>query len=404
MLHRAAGDATAEEAAEVEDLGWTEAGVEAILVNPVYAASIAPGLCGGHEPLVDRATWVRANARRIAEIGAEAWLEKLLTTLETGWPVTREGSPGPVPEDGLAAMGYAFTVGRAGDGWEAIAWQVVGADPVRGTDERSAVLTAPGATPAAAFAALYGALVLDPEEEPAAPEDDPVPELVEQFEVEMEEGEWTAYALRIGESDDPEIVAWDNAATATGRTPWAAFRSANEAAARATDRPSASVQEVEAREPPGITDPAQVDHPRLREVALAAVHVAKLEEAVELLDDWLLAEDDQYGVGDPDGAAAPSGGADETPLELAHSVLVAAYEAADAELEERLVGWLAEDPEHWPIFRLVVLDPWQERPGKWRDDVPRWVRALGTNTALAHYRYDPYGRRRTLDLGDTTDQ
>ena len=64
--------------------GWTEADVEAVLTNPFYAVSIAPSLCGEHEPLIDRAQWVRANARLIAQIGAEAWLERLLDVLASG--------------------------------------------------------------------------------------------------------------------------------------------------------------------------------------------------------------------------------------------------------------------------------------------------------------------------------
>ena len=89
---------------------------------------------------------------------------------------------------------------------------------------------------------------------------------------------------------------------------------------------------------------------------------------------------------------------DEDPLEVALSVVNANFEAADQELEARVTEWLAKDPEHWPIFRLVVLDPWQEQPGQWREDVPGWVRSLGTNTALAHFQQDPYGRQRVIDF------
>ena len=64
--------------------GWTEADVEAVLTNPFYAVSIAPSLVGEHEPLIDKALWVHANARRIEEVGAEAWLWRLLEVLETG--------------------------------------------------------------------------------------------------------------------------------------------------------------------------------------------------------------------------------------------------------------------------------------------------------------------------------
>ena len=145
-----------------------------------------------------------------------------------------------------------------------------------------------------------------------------------------------------------------------------------------------------------ITDPDQVDHPALREPARVASWVARLEEAVEALEDLVA---DLAGGDEPDaraeGSATP---AHEDPLEVALSVVRAAYEEADRALEERRVAWLGEDPEHWPIFRLAVLDPWQVEPGGWRAGAPRWVRVLATDAVLAHFQHDPYGRRRTLDL------
>ena len=146
---------------------------------------------------------------------------------------------------------------------------------------------------------------------------------------------------------------------------------------------------------PPTTDPAHVDHPVLRELALQAGWVGKLEEAVEVLEDLVLdlATD---GDGPEDGADVDP--ADEDPLAVAHSVVQAAYEDADRALEERAVAWLTQDPEHWPIFRLVLLDPWQEEPGRWREGAPRWVRVLAADTILSHFQQDPYGRRRELDL------
>ena len=145
-----------------------------------------------------------------------------------------------------------------------------------------------------------------------------------------------------------------------------------------------------------ITDPDQVDHPALRELGRAAAWVARLEEAVEALED-LVADlaDGAEAAPLEDAGATP---AEEDPLEVALSVVRAAYEEADRALEERLVAWLGEDPEHWPIFRLAVLDPWQVEPGRWRDGAPRWVRILATDAVLAHFHQDPYGRRRVLDL------
>jgi hypothetical protein len=139
------------------------------------------------------------------------------------------------------------------------------------------------------------------------------------------------------------------------------------------------------------SDPTQIDHPELREFAVQAAWVAKLEDADRVLEDLVvdLVDDDRP-------ADIPMG--DEDPLEVALSVVYANFEAADQELEARVTQWLAQDPEHWPIFRLVVLDPWQEQPGRWHEDAPGWVRSLRTNTTLAHFQQDPYGRQRVVDF------
>ena len=140
------------------------------------------------------------------------------------------------------------------------------------------------------------------------------------------------------------------------------------------------------------TDPAQVDHPALRELSLQAVWVAKLEEAMEVLEDLVV------DLSDDDEDQAEPESDDEDPLAVALAVVQAAYEDADRALEERAIAWLAADPEHWPIFRLVLLDPWKEAPGQWRAGAPRWVRVLAADTVLAHFQQDPYGRRREIDL------
>ncbi len=138
-------------------------------------------------------------------------------------------------------------------------------------------------------------------------------------------------------------------------------------------------------------DPTQIEHPDLREFAVQAAWVAKLEDAVEVLEELVvdIVDDDR-----PDEIPVW----EEDPLEVALSVVNNNYEEADQALEARVTEWLAQDPEHWPIFRLVVLDPWQEQPGQWREDTPGWVRTLGTNTALAHFQQDPYGRQRVIDF------
>ncbi len=117
-------------------------------------------------------------------------------------------------------------------------------------------------------------------------------------------------------------------------------------------------------------DPTQIDHPDLREFAVQAAWVAKLEDAVGVLEELVvdLVDEEQRSELEP---------WEEDPLEVALSVVHANYEEADQELEARVTEWLAQDPEHWPIFRLVVLDPWQEQPGQWREDVPGGSEASG---------------------------
>jgi hypothetical protein len=99
-----------------------------------------------------------------------------------------------------------------------------------------------------------------------------------------------------------------------------------------------------------IGDPTQIDHSDLREFAVQAVWVAKLEDGVEVLEELVvdLVDEEQRSKLEP---------WEEDPLEVALSVMHANYEEADQALEARVTDWLAQDPEHWPIFRLVVLDP-----------------------------------------------
>ena len=146
-----------------------------------------------------------------------------------------------------------------------------------------------------------------------------------------------------------------------------------------------------------ISEPDGVEHPELRQLALQAAWVAKLEAALGVLDDLLAAHEGGGG----DAAGAP-GEDDPNPLGVAYAVVLAAFEEADQALEAALIEWLGRDPEHWPIFRLVVLDPWSTGPGRVRDEAPGWVRSIATNGTIAHYQQDPYGRRRTVDLQGPT--
>lgn len=144
------------------------------------------------------------------------------------------------------------------------------------------------------------------------------------------------------------------------------------------------------------TDPQEVRHAELREIAREAEWVAHLEEAAGALEDLVT---DLLDV-DCEETELPEdeSGRDDEPLAVALDVVIAAYDEAEAVLEARVAAWLVADPEHWSIFRLVILDPWQITPGRWIKGVPGWVRTLGAIMALAHFQRDAYGRQRTIDL------
>ncbi len=139
--------------------------------------------------------------------------------------------------------------------------------------------------------------------------------------------------------------------------------------------------------------PDQVDHPQIKEFAIEAAWVAQLEEAAGELEDLVGDMADLEGESTSRSTGRRSG----QPLELAMKVVRERYEAADQDLEDRILAWLAEDPEHWPVFRLVVLDPWRTQDGGWRPDVPRWVLVLGTDTIAAFIRNPPYGQDQSTD-------
>jgi len=49
-------------------------------------------------------------------------------------------------------------------------------------------------------------------------------------------------------------------------------------------------------------------------------------------------------------------------LEVAPALVEATFEDTDRELEARVTEWLGQDPESWPIFRLMVLDRPSDSP------------------------------------------
>lgn len=64
--------------------------VREMLVNPFYAIDIEPELALEHEPLASEAEWVRANLKLMDEMGAQAWLERLLAVLQGVDPLNQD--------------------------------------------------------------------------------------------------------------------------------------------------------------------------------------------------------------------------------------------------------------------------------------------------------------------------
>lgn len=126
-------------------------------------------------------------------------------------------------------------------------------------------------------------------------------------------------------------------------------------------------------------------------MAYLATQVASLYAALDYIDDALQRQ--------PEDARGSLGGwlpTQETPVEFAYNTVSIVYEALDRYLEGEVMQWLAQDPEHWPIFRLTLLDPWRKKSGKWRKGRPGWVMMLATNTVFAHNQQDPFGRQQPM--------
>jgi hypothetical protein len=139
-----------------------------------------------------------------------------------------------------------------------------------------------------------------------------------------------------------------------------------------------------------IYDPVRIRHPKLREFAFQAAWIATVAEAASDLED-LLADVPPAERVLPDFSTPWPWDFDS--FVVAHSVMTHTREAAERSLQDLVVGWLEEDPENWPVFRLTLIDHWQERPGIWSEETPEWVRTLGAIAATAHETILPFRRR-----------
>jgi hypothetical protein len=142
-----------------------------------------------------------------------------------------------------------------------------------------------------------------------------------------------------------------------------------------------------------LYDPVRITHPRLREFAYQAAWIATVAEAASDLEDLLVDVPPEERTLPDFSTPWPW---DFDSFIVALSIVNHTREAAEQSLAALVATWLREDPENWPVFRLTLLDPWQERPGIWSEDAPEWVRTLDRIAATAHEKYDSVGRRRKM--------
>ena len=64
------------------DGGWTPADIAAVIGNPFYAVQLTDNTVIPDELLFTEDEWVRENLALLSELGAEAYLRNLLTTLK----------------------------------------------------------------------------------------------------------------------------------------------------------------------------------------------------------------------------------------------------------------------------------------------------------------------------------
>ena len=138
-----------------------------------------------------------------------------------------------------------------------------------------------------------------------------------------------------------------------------------------------------------ISDPVQIQHPRLQELAWQGAYYAKIAEAIAdlemLCDD--LPEQERY-----EPVPRPGWHEDADALDVALHALVIAYQQGCLLFEDQIAIWLAEDPENWPVLRLVILDPWRDPIARWHPDAPGWLRVLGSCAESAQEKFGEYSR------------
>jgi hypothetical protein len=135
-----------------------------------------------------------------------------------------------------------------------------------------------------------------------------------------------------------------------------------------------------------IFDPTQLTHPKLREFAVMAAWISVLVETVQDLEDLNVDLT-------PEERALPDFSTpwpwDFDTVSLAQFVVTMHREEVEKGVEELLAAWMSEDRENWPVLRLTLIDPWQERPGIWSEHTPEWIRILATCATTAQEKFGP---------------
>jgi hypothetical protein len=108
-----------------------------------------------------------------------------------------------------------------------------------------------------------------------------------------------------------------------------------------------------------IYDPAQLSHPRLRDLAVVAAWISTLAEAVNDLEDLLVDVSPEERVLPDYRTPWPW---EFDPLVVALKVVQLNREEAEQGLEELVATWLGEDPEHWPVIRLTLIKSVLQNP------------------------------------------
>jgi hypothetical protein len=61
-----------------------------MFINPYYAIQFDESLFGDHPPLIDEATWIKAQYKLLTELGPDAYFQRLLDVLKGEQPEPHE--------------------------------------------------------------------------------------------------------------------------------------------------------------------------------------------------------------------------------------------------------------------------------------------------------------------------